>query len=537
MSLAGGDRADTSPATDRRLDAAAQLEREDSTRDQPAVELIAVSKRFGAVQALRSASITVRRGEVLALVGENGAGKSTLLRVLNGDLQPDAGSLRVAGRSLVLESPRAALAAGVRVVYQDPEVADDLTVAENLYLGHLPQQSHIVSRRRLRAAATELISRYGFGEELDARWYVRDLSTGQRQLVEILRALRSGVSVLALDEPTAALSTTDAELLANAVTGLRREGVAIVYVSHRLREVLALADRIAVLRDGELVRVLPADEANEGDLMRLMVGRNLNVAKRRAERGGEVVLRAEELSTGFLRAISFELRQGEILGIAGLLGSGRTELAKALAGAVSLSGGRILIDDKPARLRNVSDGLAAGIALAPEDRRRESLALIRSVAENVTLGNHGEVARWHLMRRSVERELVGRLVGRLGIKTPSLHEEVAHLSGGTQQKLVMARILARGPRIVVVDEPTRGIDVGTKAEIYALLGDLAEQGTAVVFVSSELTELLLVCSRIAVLKNGRWVGIVEAADATEEGLVEMMVGDGDSPQRELGVGA
>jgi ABC-type sugar transport system ATPase subunit len=502
-----------------------------TTIHTPALRLSGVSKRFANVQALAGVDLEIRPGEVLALVGENGAGKSTLLRILSADYQPDAGGLDLDGAPLTLGAPADAHTAGVRVISQEPEIVPWVSVAENLFVGELPRRAgRRFDRTALMRAARALIAESGFDDVLDARALGVDLSTSQRQLVEILRALKGSARIIAFDEPTSSLTETEAERLFTIIRELRERGLAVVYVSHRLREVLDLADRIAVLRDGRLVQVRDAAGTSEGELMRLMVGRDVSSVFRHGDhRRARPRLEVEGLSTEFLHDVSFSIDAGEVLGVAGLVGAGRSELAKAIFGAAPWTSGRMRVDGAKLHPRHPRDAIRAGVGYAPEDRKSEALVLQRSVAENVSLALLPRIRRFRFVRSRAERRKVAALARRLDIRTPSLDQEIAKLSGGNQQKAVLARWLALGPRVLLLDEPTRGIDVGAKAEIYSLIDELSAEGLAVLFISSELPELLGVSDRILVMRDGRVSGMLARSEANEERIIELaMAGEPDT---------
>ncbi|MBJ7604150.1 MAG: sugar ABC transporter ATP-binding protein [Candidatus Dormibacteraeota bacterium] len=485
-----------------------------------------VSKGFANVQALSDVSLEVRPGEVLALMGENGAGKSTLLRILSGDYQPDQGWLTLAGQRLTFASPRQARQSGIRVIYQEAEIIPGVDVAENIYAGELPRRGPFVDRGRLAALVREAIKEYGFGTVLPAHADGDKLSPAQRQLVEILRALKSGVKVLALDEPTSSLTDEQVESLFVLIRRLRSEGVAIIYVSHRMREMLQIADRIAVLRDGRLVAVRPVKETSEGEIVRLMVGRDLtDVLERTPSASSRIVLRVRDLNSDWHRGISFEIKAGEVLGFAGLVGAGRTELAKVVFGDYRRNSGTIEVDGRAVDIRHPSHAIAAGIGLAPEDRKGDGLVLIRSVQENVALAILRRLSRFRFIRAALERRVVREYVDRLRIRTPSIGQQVAKLSGGNQQKVVLARWLAAHPKVLILDEPTRGIDVGAKAEIYRLINELANEGIGIMLISSELPEILGLADRVLVMQKGRITGELSAAEATEEKVLELAMLD------------
>lgn len=498
-----------------------------SVPSTPALEFVSITKLFPGVQALQDVSLEVYPGEVLALVGENGAGKSTLLRVMNGDYHPEAGSLRYFGATVTFASPAESHASGVRVIYQEPEILPDVTVAENIYLGEMPRRfGAVIDWNTAYAKAGELLDRLGVGGDISPHVRAGALSTAQKQMVEIARAIKSDVKVLALDEPTSSLSERDSAQLFDIIEQFRQQGVAIIYVSHRLPEILQIADRIAVLRDGRLVAVRRAAETTEAELMSLMVGRDLaHRFDHQSYVGEETVLKVEGLTTERVRDISFEVRRGEIVGFAGLVGAGRTELAKALFGEDRIVRGKIFVHGKEVPIKNARQAIRAGIGFTPEDRKKEALVMARSVRENITLVILRGISRLRFVNRRSERQTVLDLIERLRIKTPSAEQETGKLSGGNQQKVVLARWLARRPEILVLDEPTRGVDVGAKAEIYKLIHDLAQQGMAVVFISSELPEVLGVSDRVIVMQNGHITGEMPAAQATEEAVLRLAMAD------------
>jgi ABC-type sugar transport system ATPase subunit len=491
------------------------------------LEIRGMHKAFPNVQALVDVSIEVRPGEILALMGENGAGKSTLLKVLSGDYQPDSGTMTLDGESLVFGGPSDARRQGIRVIYQEPEIIPGVSVAENIYAGELPSRLGFVDRRRLDALVSADLRRYGFENLLPTNLQGDMLSPAQRQLVEIMRALKSGVRVLALDEPTSSLTDDEVERLFTLVRRLRDDGVALVYVSHRINEILRLADRVAVMRDGRLIAVRPAAELTQGEIVRLMVGRELkDVFRRNRAATDTVVLRAEDIQSDWHRGITFEVHAGEVVGFSGLVGAGRTELAKVIFGDLPRTSGRVLVEGREATINQPSDAIRLGLGLAPEDRKREGLVLIRSVMENASLAILHRLSRFHFVRRAMERRTASEYIERLAVKTPSLDQEVGKLSGGNQQKVVLARWLAAKPRVLILDEPTRGIDVGAKAEIYRLIDQLANEGLGIMFISSELPEILGMSDRIIVMQSGRITGeLPGGAGVTEEQVLALAMVD------------
>jgi L-arabinose transport system ATP-binding protein len=486
------------------------------------LEIRNVSKAFPNVQALQDVSLDVRPGEVLAFLGENGAGKSTLLKILNGDYQADSGSMTIDGEALSFSNPREARAAGIRVIYQEPEIIPGVDVAENIFAGELPRRGPFIDRRALNARVDLELAEYGFQRVLP-RWRMGDeLSPAQRQLVEIMRAVRSRMRVLALDEPTSSLSDEEVDRLFALVRRLRSQGVAIIYVSHRLHEILQLADRVAILRDGRLVMVADAVSLSEEQIVRNMVGRDLGeMFQRRRGAPGTVVLQVEDIRSDWHRGVSFELHAGEVVGFAGLVGAGRSELAKVIFGELPRASGRILVEGREVHIGQPSAAISKGIGFAPEDRKREGLVLVRSVVENVTLTILRRLTRLRIVQRHLERRVAADFVQRLNVRTPSLDQEVGKLSGGNQQKVVLARWLAARPKVLILDEPTRGIDVGAKAEIYRLIDTLANEGLAIMLISSELPEILGMSDRIYVMQGGRITGELPGPGTTEEQVLEL----------------
>ncbi|MBE2237870.1 MAG: sugar ABC transporter ATP-binding protein [Caldilineaceae bacterium] len=490
------------------------------------LEVRNVSKAFPNVQALSDVSLDIRPGEILAFMGENGAGKSTLLKIINGDYQPDSGTLTLDGRRLNFSGPSAAHAAGIRVIYQEPEIIPGVDVAENIWVGELPKRFGLLDRGQLNRQVRHSLVEYGFEDVLPMNLLGEQLSSAQRQVVEIMRALKEGVRVLALDEPTSSLTDEEVDRLFELVRRLRDEGVAIIYVSHRIKEILQLCDRVAILRDGRLVAVRPAAELNDAEIVRLMVGRELtDVFQRRPSDTGREVLRAEGIHSNWHRNVSFSINAGEVVGFAGLVGAGRTELAKVIFGELPKRSGSVLLEGRAVTIRRPDDAIAKGIGFAPEDRKREGLVLIRSVLENASLAILPQLSRFHFVRRGLERSIMAGFVDKLRVRTPSLEQEVGKLSGGNQQKVVLARWLAARPKVLILDEPTRGIDVGAKAEIYRLVDDLANQGLGIMFISSELPELLGLADRIYVMQNGRITGELSRAEASEEAVLALAMAD------------
>lgn len=483
-----------------------------------------ISKRYSGVLALDDVRLDIRAGEVLALVGENGAGKSTLLKILSGDISPSSGELKLEGRPTTFSGPAAARRAGVRVIAQEPEIIPYVSVAENVYVGALATRRHLFRRGDLVERAEHDIARLGFRGVIRADTLGERLSPAQAQIVEILRALNTPARVVAFDEPTSSLSDHEVTALFQLIRRLQGEGVAVVYVSHRLQEISRIATRVAVLRDGKLVGDRLVSEVNEDDLVRMMVGRDLGAMFMRERRPvGEVVLSLRHVTTDDVRDVSLDVHAGEVVGLAGLVGAGRTELARAIVGDLPLRSGEILLDGRPLRLRSPTDAVSAGIALAPEERKAQALLMQRTVRDNVSLAVLRRISRVHIVNRGEERRLVRQFAQRLRIGTP-IEREVASLSGGNQQKVVLARWLARRPRVLLLDEPTRGVDVGAKSEIYEIISGLCKEGVAILMISSELPEVIGLADRILVMFAGAIVGEVDRDDADEERLLTLAMG-------------
>ncbi|MFE5539396.1 sugar ABC transporter ATP-binding protein [Streptomyces sp. NPDC056492] len=490
-----------------------------------------ITKRFGAVQALSGVTLSFPPGRVTALMGENGAGKSTLLKILTGDHRPTEGSILWAGRPQNFSSPHDAHKAGIRIIPQEPEIIPHVSVAENVYAGALPRTAgRRLDRAELRRRITADMVRLGFERVIHPDQLGSDLTPAQRQLVEILRALTGDAKVIAFDEPTSSLSENEVEALFGLIERLRSQGIAVIYVSHRMKEIFRLADRIAVLRDGAVAGVLEAGDTSEGEVVRLMVGRDLSsLFVRQDVARDEVVLELEGVTTDDAFGIDLHVRAGEVVALAGLMGAGRSELALALAGDRPLRTGRISVNGRTLRLRSPKDAIRAGIGLAPEERKAQALFLHRSVRDNTSLVSLDRLRRWRFVQRRRERAAAQDFSDRLRVRTPSIEHEARKLSGGNQQKVVLARWLLRKPEVLILDEPTRGIDIGAKAEIYRIIADLAREGVALLVISSELPEVLGLADRIVVMQNGRVTGELSRAEATEEAVLNLAMADDLAP--------
>lgn len=496
------------------------------------LELSGIQKSFGGVRALRNGCLDLRAGEVHALLGENGAGKSTLIRILAGALQPDAGTLQLDGRPLRIPSPHEGRRLGISVVYQEFNLVPTLTVRENLFLGQECATAGCIRRGDERRTASALFERLGVHIDPETRCSL--LSVAEQQLVEIAKALLHKARILVMDEPTAALSARETDRLFTLVRELRQQGLGIVHVSHRLDEVFALCDRATVLRDGEHVATRPVRELSRPELISLMVGRTLDAEfPKRTATPGPTVLSASNLRRGnAVRGVSFELRRGEILGLAGLVGAGRTETARLLFGADVAEDGAISLDGQPLRLRSPRDAIRAGICLLTEDRKHQGLILSHSIRENFGLPNLARFSRAGTLDQAAESRALQHHIDRLRIRLAHPDQRVGLLSGGNQQKVVLAKWLEGDAQVVLVDEPTRGVDVGARFEIYQLLHALADAGKAILMISSELPEILGMSDRILVMREGRIAGeITDVANATQADILRLAVpGQEAAPQ-------
>lgn len=492
----------------------------------PILRLTGLTKSFGGVQALADVSFDLRAGEVHALVGENGAGKSTLVKIITGAHQPDAGTIEFAGEIVDGLDPQRARALGIAVIYQQPALFPDLTVAENISFGiELPGFWRLVRWNERRDRAAKLLATVGADVSPDVE--AGRLTMPEQQLVEIAKALSSEARVLILDEPTASLSEGETARLFEVIRRLKSEGVGVIYISHRLGELPQIADHVTVLRDGRLVQTAPLVAVTPADLIRKMVGRELSaVFPRMASQPGDVLLEARRLScrAGAIHDVSLTVRAGEIVGLAGLVGAGRTELAHVLFGLTPADSGQILLQGREVTIGSPTQAAALGIAYVPEDRRRHGVISELSVAANTSLAMLPTLSRRGLLDFSAERRLAAAFVDRLGVKTQSVDSPVANLSGGNQQKVALARWLATNPRVLILDEPTQGVDIGAKAEIHRLMNDLSHRGLAILMISSDLPEILGMSDRILVMRAGTIVGEVSRADATQECLLKLALG-------------
>jgi ABC-type sugar transport system ATPase subunit len=489
---------------------------------RPALVMRGISKRFGTVQALAEVDLSVRKGTVHAIVGENGAGKTTLMKILAGVYQPDAGTIEINGQRHSFDGPQQAIVAGVSMIYQDLDLAEHLTVAENVFLGNEPRKGlrFVVDLKKMTAATADLAD--GFGFEINPTATVSSLSTGDCQVAEILKALARKASIIVMDEPTSSLSEDEASRLFEIIRRLKNSDISIIYISHRLDEITGLADDVTILRDGKVAHCGQMAGLDTKTIVRYMVGRELTdfyPVRKTAIR--DVVAEVKNLSSQKIQDINFNVRAGEIVGIAGLVGAGRTEIARAIFGVDKKTSGVILLEGQEVKIKSPAEAIANGIAFLTEDRKRSGLCLGLACSWNITLAALGLIGMRRILRPAKETAIADKLGKQLAIKWTSPERQVDTLSGGNQQKLLIARWLLAEAKFLIFDEPTRGIDVGAKKEVYALLNNLAEQGKAILFISSELPELLGVTDRILVMRRGRLAGDLKTSETTQEEIMHL----------------
>jgi ribose transport system ATP-binding protein len=492
----------------------------------PLLEMRGIAKRYPGVVALDGVDLEVRRGEVHVLLGENGAGKSTLMKILAGAVTRDGGTIALEGRALELRSPREAQAAGVSIIYQEFNLVPYLTVAENIFLGREPAAAipGVIDGNRMAGAAAQLLQ--SLGVVISPHAIVQRLGVAEQQMVEVAKALSIEAKILVMDEPTSALSDQEIAKLFQVIRGLRARGVAVIYISHRMEELFRIGDRVTVMRDGRHVATRDLAGTHLNELVSLMVGRDLTEHfPKKAVPAGEELLRVEHLSRGgVLHDISLTLRRGEVVGLAGLMGSGRTELARAIFGADPVDSGRVTVKGREVRITSPRHAIGLGLGLLTEDRKRQGLVLCLDVQANTCLASIDRFCAAGVVSPIREAAAAQALSTELRVKTPDLQQRVVNLSGGNQQKVVLAKWLCRESDILIFDEPTRGIDVGSKVEIYQLINRLAAEGKAILMISSELPEILGMSDRILVMNRGRIAGEFSAADATQEKILHCALG-------------
>jgi rhamnose transport system ATP-binding protein len=490
----------------------------------PILEIRGVAKRFDATQALEDVSLSLHAGEIHALLGENGAGKSTLIKIITGVHQPDSGQILLGGQPVTIRSAAEAQRLGVAAIYQEPLLFPDLNVAENIFISH-QDRGAVVGWREMFREADKILAELGM--TLDVRKPARGLTLAAQQSVEIAKAISLNVRVLIMDEPTASLSAHEVQELFKLVRDLKRQGVAILFVSHRMEEVFEIADKITVFRDGRLISTRTRLEATPQRAIADMVGREIDLTKARTTCARkDVVLSVADLGRqGVFEGVSFDLHRGEVLGFAGLIGAGRTDVGLALFGIEPATSGRILLGGKPVTVRTARDGMSLGIAYVSEDRRQLGLVLPMSIFANITLPVlRRYLSRLGLVRTGLERRTADTFRDRLAIRTPSVDLEVAKLSGGNQQKVMLSKWLNTDPSVLILDEPTRGVDVGSKAEVHAIIGQLAAEGIGVIVISSDLPEVLVLSDRVLIMREGRQMAILDRAEANEETVMTAAMG-------------
>ncbi len=489
--------------------------------DDVILEMRGISKTFSGVYALRDAQLTIRRGEVHALIGENGAGKSTLMKIILGVHAPDAGEMTFKGKAFRPQKPMDALQAGISMIHQEISLADNMTVAENIWIGREPASHGFVNYKALREDAAKLLAELRI--IIDPSEKVGHLSVAQMQMVEIARAISYNADLIIMDEPTSALTEEEVGMLFSIIRTLRDKGVSVIMITHKLDELFEISDAVTVLRDGSYVSAHPISEIDEKKLISLMVGRELSeLFPKQEAQIGETVLRVQGLTRkGLFEDVSFAVHRGEILGVAGLMGAGRSEIMTALFGGMPVDGGEIYIDGERVAIRNPRDAIRHGLAMVTEDRKLTGLSLCRSCKENISVTNLKRTSPSAFLNKKKEMEEVREMIHALSIRLADPEQAVRSLSGGNQQKIVLARWLLTAPKVLILDEPTRGIDVGAKSEIHRLISELACKGMAVIMISSELPEVLGMSDRIMVVHGGRVRGVLSRAEATQENVMAL----------------
>ena len=482
-----------------------------------------ITKEFPGVKALDNVSINIERGTIHGLIGENGAGKSTLIKILAGIYQPNSGEIELNGETCRFDSPIEARRAGVSVVHQEIKLSEPLSVAENMFIGNLMMRGFIVDWKGMRKRAQEIVDEMGMDIDINAQ--VSSLTIAKKQVVEIMHAINNESKILIMDEPSAVLTDRELDSMFRTVNQLREKGITIIYISHRLEEVFKLCDNVSVLRDGLHINTLPVADVNKQQLIQMMVGREMGLEYPK-EVGdiGDAILEVKNLKRGkVLKDISFSVRAGEVFGISGLVGAGRTELARAILGIDTIDSGEIFVRGKKVKYRNFSDAIHDGLGLIPEDRKLQGLVQIMSVKKNTTLVNLDRVIKGGVINSTLEDNYSKEYTEKLNVSTPSMETEVQYLSGGNQQKVVIAKWLFKEAEILFLDEPTRGIDLGAKTEIYRLINQMVKEGKTVIMISSEMPEILGMCDRIMVMHEGRKMGEMDVADASQEKIMALCV--------------
>jgi ABC-type sugar transport system ATPase subunit len=486
------------------------------------LEMKGITKQFPGVLALDDIDFSVDLGKVIALVGENGAGKSTLMKILSGILDKNKGEIFIQGKKVNIDGPLSAKKLGISVIYQEIMDIPNMNIAENIFVGREIKSGLLADKKEMHRQAKELISRVEL--DVDTNTRVADLSIAQRQMLEVAKALSMNAKIIIMDEPTSSLTNTESEVLFEIINKLREDNVAIIYISHRMNEITRLADEVAVLRDGLMVGKLSKEEIDEQRIISMMVGREINdiFAKEEAEIT-DIALEVKNLNTDFLKDINFNVRKGEILGFAGLVGAGRSEVMRAIFGIDNKDSGEIYINGKKVEIRSTVDALKHGMGLVPENRKEEGLVLGMSVRGNVSLAELKNISKYDFINKKKEEELAEKYINELKVRTPSQEQLVQNLSGGNQQKVVISKWMATNPDILILDEPTRGVDVGAKKEIHMLMSQLAKKGVAVIMISSELPEILGMSDRIIVMHEGRIKGELNRENASQESIMKLAI--------------
>ncbi|WP_312641317.1 sugar ABC transporter ATP-binding protein [Hydrogenoanaerobacterium sp.] len=491
------------------------------------LEFRGITKAFPGVLALDHVSFKANGGEVVALVGENGAGKSTLLKVLNGDYQPDEGQYLIDGEERHFKVPQEAIAAGVSIIYQERQIIPYLSVAENIFMEEIPVgNARLIDYKTLNAKAQAVIDEFKL--PIHATERVKDLSVAYQQMVEIMKAYRRNPKIIAFDEPTASLSDAEIETLFQIIDSLKQKGIIILYVSHRMKEIFQITDQVVILKDGKFVEQIATKETDELEIVKKMVGRNLGdifLSLDRNDHIGETVLEVKNLVADNVKNVSFKLHAGEVLGFAGLVGAGRTETMRAIFGADKRKSGEILMEGKPLEIAFPEDAIQHGIALCPEDRKDQGIVARRSIKDNISIAVLPSLVKNGFLDFQQEKQLAHDGVKDLNVKTPSIEKPIGELSGGNQQKVILARWLAAHPKVLILDEPTKGIDVGSKSEIYQIICNLAKQGIGIIVISSELPEVMGICDRLIVMCQGRITGELMREEATDKKVLMLAMAD------------
>ena len=488
-----------------------------------------ISKFYPGVKALSDISFELEEGKVTALIGENGAGKSTLLKILSGDVKPDIGTVTLNGEEVHFSNPRDAIKAGISVIYQERQLVPMMSVMENIFLDNLPRKKFgRLDKKELREKTDEIIAKFGI--PIKATDLVGKLPIAYQQMVEIMKAYRRDSKVIAFDEPTAPLTEAEISVLFTLIDQLRKDGKVVIYVSHRMPEIFRLTDKIVVMKDGMLVREYVTSETTESELIKAMVGRDIGDTYnnlKRNDKYGDVVLEVKNLCTDAIHDISFSIRSGEVIGFAGLVGAGRTEVARALFGADKIHSGSVILKGEEVHFKSPYDAISHGVALCPEDRKEQGLVLSRSVKDNISMPVLKKVRKGLFLDPKQEKEMADSAVEAYSIRTPTIEKKTVELSGGNQQKVILGRWTSNrlSTDVLILDEPTKGIDVVTKAEIYQMVCDFAREGKAVIFISSELTEVINVCDQIIVMHNGHITGKLARSEATEENVLALAMLD------------